>query len=147
MIALDPAHAAVLAAIHAATFPPGERWGEAAMAGLLASPGVFGFVDERGGCVLARAVAGEAEILTVAVSPVLQRRGVGRALLDAVLAVTDGLPVFLEVAADNMAARGLYASAGFVPCGHRRNYYGAGRDAVILRQQSRPTGARMQPGS
>ena len=134
MIAVGPVHAAALAAIHAASFPPGEQWGDAAMADILAMPGVVGFLDERGGFVLARSAGGEAEILTLAVVPPARRRGLGRALLDQVLAVTAGLPLFLEVAADNEAAQALYRSAGWSECGHRPGYYGPGRDAAVLRR-------------
>ena len=134
MIRIGPGHAAALAAIHAAAFPPGEQWNEAAMADLLAMPGAFGFVDERGGFVLARTAGGEAEILTLAVTPSTRRRGIGRALLDQVLTSTAGLPMFLEVGADNEAARTLYDAAGFVVCGRRRGYYGAGCDAILLKR-------------
>jgi ribosomal-protein-alanine N-acetyltransferase len=47
----------------------------------------------------------------------------------------------LEVAADNAAARALYARAGFVAVGHRPRYYrrgGAAVDALILRCPVRP---------
>ncbi len=69
VIAVTALHAAALAAIHAAAFPPGERWDAAAFAGLLATPGTFGLLDERGGFVLARQAGGEAELLTLAVLP------------------------------------------------------------------------------
>ena len=104
------------------------------MAGLLAMPGVFGFIDGRGGFILVRAAGGEAEILTLAVEPSARRRGLGRALLDQALAATAGSPLFLEVAADNAVARALYGAAGFTECGRRTGYYGAGRDALVLRQ-------------
>ena len=132
VIDVTPCHAALLAEIHAAAFPPGERWDAAAMAGLLAMPGAFGLLDDRGGFVLARAAGGEAELLTVAVAPPVRRHGVGRALVAGVLDRLGG-PVFLEVAADNQAARGLYGDAGFVACGRRQDYYGPGRDALVLR--------------
>ncbi len=133
MIAVTASHAGVLAAIHAEAFPAGERWDDAAFAGLLATPGVFGWLDERGGLALARQAGGEAEILTLAVLPGSRRQGIGRLLLVAVIATVHGAPMFLEVAADNAAALALYASSGFAPCGRRRDYYGVGRDAVVLR--------------
>ncbi len=132
MSPVGPAHAAALAAIHAAAFPPGERWGAAAMAELLALPGVFGFIDPGGGCILARRAGGEAEILTLAVAPAARRRGAGRALLDRVAASPE--PLFLEVAAGNAPALALYAAAGFGEVGRRRGYYGPGRDALVLRR-------------
>ena len=39
-----PAHAAVMALIHAAAFPPAERWGPDAMALQLSLPGAYGFI-------------------------------------------------------------------------------------------------------
>ena len=43
-------------------------------------------------------------------------------------------PVFLEVGATNVAANALYAEQGFTQSGRRRNYYGAGADALVLRR-------------
>jgi ribosomal-protein-alanine N-acetyltransferase len=40
--------------------------------------------------------------------------------------------MFLEVGADNPAARALYASLGFTKVGDRKGYY-QGRDALVLR--------------
>jgi ribosomal-protein-alanine N-acetyltransferase len=132
VITATPLHAAVLAAIHEAAFPPGERWDEAAFATLLQTPGASALLDERGGFVLTRHAGGEAELLTIAVDPRARRQGVGRSLLAAALADCDG-PMFLEVASDNPAAGSLYTSLGFVRCGLRRDYYAPGRDALVLR--------------
>ena len=68
-----------------------------------------------------------------------RRLGIGRALLRAVIdeAARRELPsIVLEVADDNAAARGLYASAGFVAVGRRTRYYRRGGetiDALLLR--------------
>jgi ribosomal-protein-alanine N-acetyltransferase len=40
--------------------------------------------------------------------------------------------MFLEVAADNTAARALYAAAGYQQVGQRRGYYAGGIDALVL---------------
>jgi ribosomal protein S18 acetylase RimI-like enzyme len=40
--------------------------------------------------------------------------------------------VLLEVAADNSAALALYSRAGFRVISRRADYYGHGRDAVVL---------------
>ncbi len=126
-----------MAAVHAACFPPGERWDQAALAGLLTQPGVFALIDPTGGCVIARVAAGEAEILTLAVAPALRRGGRGRALLRAAAgrcAAAGAALLFLEVAADNSAALALYAAEGFRAVGRRRAYYAHGADAVVLRR-------------
>ncbi|HEY8613806.1 MAG TPA: GNAT family N-acetyltransferase, partial [Roseomonas sp.] len=88
------------------------------------------------GFVFARAMAGEAEILTLAVDPGARRRGLGGALLTA--AVTEagrrGAEVlFLEVSEANAPARALYARAGAMEVGRRRRYYADGSDALVLR--------------
>ena len=41
--------------------------------------------------------------------------------------------MFLEVATSNIGAAALYRAAGFADAGQRRNYYGTGRDALLLR--------------
>ncbi len=125
-----------MAAIHAASFPPRERWGEDAMRLQLELPGAFGLIDARGGFVLARVAADEAEILSIAVMPKARRVGLGRTLLTAAIAearARGAAAVFLEVAAANAAARALYAQAGFREVGTRPNYYPGGAAALVLR--------------
>jgi [ribosomal protein S18]-alanine N-acetyltransferase len=85
---------------------------------------------------LARA-GDEAEIHTLAVGPAYQRRGIGRALLRAVLDYAVGATVFLEVRTDNESAIGLYRSEGFDVIGIRRGYYrSSGADAFTMRRQA-----------
>lgn len=130
------AHAAAMAAIHAASFPPRERWGEDAMRLQLELPGAFGLIDARGGFVLARVAADEAEILSIAVMPKARQAGLGRTLLTAAMAearARGAAAMFLEVAAANVAARALYAQAGFRDVGTRPNYYPGGAVALVLR--------------
>lgn len=80
-------------------------------------------------------VGAEAEIHTLAVAPSHQRRGVGRALLRAVLDHAVGATVFLEVRIDNESAIRLYRSEGFVVVGIRRGYYRpSGADAFTMRK-------------
>ena len=129
-----------LAALHAQAFE--APWDEHAFAELLASPGVYaiGAEDEGlAGLILMRAIAGEAEVLTLAVAPSHSRRGVGRALLDAALVVAAAAGaerVFLEVAEDNAPAIALYRAAGFDKAGRRVGYYarksGPPADALVL---------------
>lgn len=127
--------AARLAALHAAAFD--RPWSAGEIAALMATPGVFALTIDLQGFILCRSIAGEAEILTVAVDPAARRGGVGRALVEAAagLAAQDGAEsLFLEVAHDNTAALALYAAAGFERVGLRRGYYASGADAVVMRR-------------
>lgn len=79
----------------------------------------------------------EAEVHTIGVDPAWQGHGIGRRLLDALLAVADEVAatVFLEVRTDNEPAQCLYASAGFTVVGLRRRYYRpSGADAYTMRR-------------
>lgn len=120
----------------------GEAWTAPQCAGLLPMPGVWLSLarDARGviGFALARLVAGEAELLLLAVRRGAQRRGVGKLLLerftsDAKKRGADRL--HLEVREGNHAVK-LYENQGFALVGRRRNYYGGadGRchDALTL---------------
>ncbi len=130
------AHAEALAAIHQAAFPPDEVWSATVISLHVGLPGGFGFIDPRGGMVLARTVMDEAEILTLAVLPEARRQGLGRDLLQAAMrgaAETDARTMFLEVAEENTAARALYARCGFTEIGRRKRYYANGDDALVMR--------------
>ncbi len=125
-----------LAAIHAAAFAADEAWGEDAISLQLALPGAFGFLDERGGMLLARVTLDEAEILTLAVAPHARRQGIARLLLEAACKETQlrgGRTIFLEVAEGNVPARQLYARFGFFEVGRRPRYYPNLADALVLR--------------
>jgi ribosomal-protein-alanine N-acetyltransferase len=130
-----PADADTLAAVHAEAFD--HPWDAVAIADLLSQAGVFG-IAVKGGFILCRVVLDEAEILTLAVRPGARRQGLARQLTRAAGDAARSLGadrLFLEVAEDNMAARGLYADAGYVETGRRRAYYetAQGRtDALIL---------------
>lgn len=85
--------------------------------------------------------AGEAHMLNLCIDPSLQRRGLGRQLLQHMLELAAGhraTVMFLEVRPSNTAAQRLYEDAGFNEIGVRRNYYPArvGReDAIIMARQ------------
>ena len=132
--------AEMLARIHAVAFE--EPWNADAIAVLIASPLVFALQAGAPpiGFILARSVAGEAEILTLAVDPSDRRRGVGCALVEAAAATAlaaGAQTLWLEVAQDNTPARSLYARAGFEQVGRRPAYYrrpGGPVDALLLRR-------------
>jgi ribosomal-protein-alanine N-acetyltransferase len=82
----------------------------------------------------------EAWVQNVGVRTSAQRRGIGRALLEALLAEAERQKagkVLLEVAVDNGPAQKLYARYGFESVGIRRGYYQpSNTDAlVMLREQ------------
>lgn len=140
--AAEVSDALALAKAHASAFD--APWPPEAFATLMGTPGVFALaaVDEAPvGLILMRAVAGEAEVLTLAVEPSHRRRGAARALLRAGLAQAEAMgaeEAFLEVAADNLGALALYSDEGFAQAGQRAGYYrradGQAVDALVLRR-------------
>ncbi|MDR1441600.1 MAG: ribosomal protein S18-alanine N-acetyltransferase [Bifidobacteriaceae bacterium] len=80
------------------------------------------------------------EVMTVAIDPGYQRRGLGRRLMEALLAESRRAGsrwVTLEVAVGAEPAIGLYRSLGFEPIGRRQGYYQpSGRDAIIMRLET-----------
>ena len=82
-------------------------------------------------------VLDEAEIGNICVLPGYRGRGVGKALLNALMdeLKSRGVTVvFLEVESDNSNAVALYEKAGFVQYNTRKDYYGEGRDAMLYRR-------------
>ena len=83
----------------------------------------------------------QADVLTIAVASEYWGRGVGSALLGALVqAARDRgcTEVFLEVRKDNPRARGLYLRRGFEEIGVRRGYYQpSGVDAIVMRKDLR----------
>jgi ribosomal-protein-alanine N-acetyltransferase len=134
--------AAAFASLHAASFQRG--WSDDEFERLLADRSVVAHRATRGrslcGFILSRLVAGEAEILSVAVASAQRGRGLARRLLDLQLRRLAGhgcRTIFLEVDEDNEPARRLYRRAGFREVGRREAYYGRGpatRAALVLRR-------------
>ena len=78
----------------------------------------------------------EAWVQNIAVRRSAQRRGVGRAMLEALLAEAErrgSKQTLLEVAVDNAPAQRLFATYGFEPVGIRRGYYQpSNTDALVM---------------
>jgi ribosomal-protein-alanine N-acetyltransferase len=91
---------------------------------------------------LAIAPPDEAWIQNIAVRRDRQRLGIGRTLLEALLAEADAervRSVLLEVAVDNEPAQRLYDAYGFVGVGVRKGYYQpSNTDALVMRRDERP---------
>ncbi len=101
----------------------------------------------QGGEVVAYAIVqpvlDEAHLLNLCTAPDWQGQGVGRAMLEGVMATCRMLGMrrmLLEVRASNAAARALYLSSGFSEDGLRKGYYpaGAGREDAILMSRMLP---------
>jgi tRNA threonylcarbamoyladenosine biosynthesis protein TsaB len=135
--------APLLATLHAEAFEDG--WSVASFEELMGTPGAAAQLaldhGEPAAFLLTRRAADEAEIITIATRPQAQRRGVARQLLARqldVLARVGVRLVFLEVAASNTAALGLYRALGFQEAGKRPGYYRrkhGTEDAIIMRRE------------
>ena len=145
----------ILADLHRRAFE--IPWGADAIETLLKQPGVHvwasvnmrqsgesGHIDAGAlGFLMARMVADETEILTLAVVPEARRRGVGSALVRTVFAALPSTcdTVFLEVDETNTAALALYRITGFREVGRRTGYYrnpgGKVNDAIVMSWKSR----------
>lgn len=127
-----------MANLHAGCFETPRPWNAGEFSELLQGNTVF--LCERGaGFALGRAVAGEAELLTLAVKSDQRRRGNGTELLRAFEKAAEARSArnaFLEVSAENAGAMALYAANGYAESARRPNYYQApdGRrlDAVVM---------------
>ena len=78
----------------------------------------------------------EADILTVGVVPEHRGKGIAKALM---VLITDwakaqgSIAMMLEVKIDNPEAIGLYESLGYSKLNVRKDYFGAGLDAQVMR--------------
>jgi ribosomal-protein-alanine N-acetyltransferase len=78
----------------------------------------------------------EADVLTVGVIPSHRGKGIARQLMGL---ITDwakqqgSIAMMLEVKVDNTEAIGLYESLGYSKLNVRKDYFGAGLDALVMR--------------
>jgi ribosomal-protein-alanine acetyltransferase len=82
------------------------------------------------GFAMYRVVAGEGELLNLAVDPSARRTGVARALLQEMMQEAEIW--HLEVRESNLAAIALYDSLGFQKVGRRSGYYSDGEAAQLF---------------
>lgn len=122
----------------------GDPWSDATFRDLLQLRHAIFLVATEGalqsisGYVIAAVVAGEGEVLNLAVAPQSRKRGLGGKLLDAGLETVrerGAREVFLEVRESNVAALALYSSRGFAALTRRTKYYrNPVEDALVLRR-------------
>ena len=127
-----------MAVLHAKCFTTPKPWSAQDFETVMADPICFTLFASHG-FVIGRAVASEAEILTLAVDPVARRGGLGKSLLQCFLneaRARQATSAFLEVSEANPAAVSLYLKAGFAEVGRRKGYYkrpeAAPLDALVL---------------
>lgn len=149
LLPLSVEDSAALSVLHREDFV--RPWTPDEFTGLLDQDTVFGYsIREVGsgdaspvGFVLARLAAGEGEILTVAVSEVHRRQGLGWRLMDAVLRelhTQRAEALFLEVDETNAPAIALYRRLGFSQVGKRPGYYQSATGAtgaLVMRRDLR----------
>jgi [ribosomal protein S18]-alanine N-acetyltransferase len=143
---LTPADAARCAELEAQLFDGDDPWPAAAFLRELAAPHIH-YVAARaddklvgyGGIArLGRKPPYEYEIHTIGVDPAYQGHGIGREMLNRLLAVAGDDPVYLEVRIDNTAAIAMYERAGFLNVGLRKRYYRvSGADAYTMQRPAR----------
>jgi len=86
----------------------------------------------------AAAAGADADVQTIATAPAARGRGLGDALLRACeehAARLGASALLLEVEAGNAPAVRLYERHGFEQLARRRDYYGAGADALVMRRR------------
>lgn len=78
-------------------------------------------------------------IVSIAVHPNYRRRGIGLGLVNELMGQLKdaGASYFrLEVKKTNKVARNMYRKLGFVESYILRNYYGAGKDAIVMKMSA-----------
>lgn len=114
-----------LAALHADCFTAPRPWSVAEFQAFLNNPNVH-LIHKAESFALIQQAGPEVELLTIAVPAHKRRRGIGKSLLNDIIARALHLQaeeVILEVAENNLPALTLYLNAGFIEAGLRKNYY------------------------
>ena len=80
----------------------------------------------------------EADVLTVGVVPIHRGQGIARELMARITQwATDqgSIAMMLEVKTDNVEAISLYESLGYTKLNVRKDYFGSGLDALVMRKE------------
>ncbi len=133
-----------LASLHEQCFS--KPWSAESFGALMENDNTLAFTASRSAAprsveafIVTHVAADEAEILTLGTTPKMRRSGLARALVRVAAIEVHALgakEIFLEVAANNVAAQALYSGIGFLAAGKRLGYYQddiEARDAMILR--------------
>jgi len=125
--------------LEAEGFGPDERWSERSWSGELLGQGRTVLIArgaQPAGVIDLSTVGEVADLHRIVVAPAYRRQGLALRMVRAGLLAVRHLGarlVMLEVEWTNLAAIALYQRLGFEQVRVRRDYYGPGRDALILR--------------
>ena len=134
---MEQADVPAAAAIENACFS--DPWSEGMILEALDGPlDTFWVLSEEGGitgyCCM-RTIAGEGEILRIAVRKECRGRGAGKKLMDAMVSFARSAgveAVTLEVRESNLPAINLYKSYGFATEASRKDYYRDPKESALL---------------
>lgn len=120
-----------------------DPWSENSIASEVENPLSYWLVAEVDGVVAgyvgSQTVLDASDMMNLAVSPEYRRRGIGQALVNALvehLQQNKVIALLLEVRVSNAPAIALYESLGFEQVGRRPKYYHNPReDGLILRKE------------
>lgn len=141
IVRMTDAHVAPIAEIEKLCFS--DPWSESSVASELTNKLSLWLVALDGervaGYIGSQSVLDGADMMNVAVHPDYRRQGIGRKLVEQLVAElqkTDVKFLMLEVRVSNEPAIMLYQQLGFTEVGRRRNYYrNPKEDAYILRKE------------
>lgn len=132
----------VLVSLDRAYFPQ-DAWPAEQFRGEIGKPTRFFLVAESEGEIIAYAGAflpsagGEADIMTIAVKTQFRRKGIAKELISRLelwAKARGAIAMMLEVDVTNSDAITLYTNLSYETLNIRKNYYGYGRDAQIMRR-------------
>lgn len=116
-----------------------EAWSYATLASAFENPVSYGLVAEDGGDVVGygciTCAADSADLENVVVVEGYRRSGIGRAIVEGLLAEAKqrGVEkVFLEVRVSNVPAMSMYLKSGFAGVYARTRYYADGEDCLVM---------------
>lgn len=90
------------------------------------------------GFLIYRNIGGDFEIIQLALNKAYQRQGLASMMIDYMIQDAQSSHIefiYLEVEMDNLPALNLYKKYGFEAIHQRKNYYGQGQNAIVMRKE------------
>ena len=116
-----------------------DPWSEEMLTASFSDENFFGFVAKSDGKLIGyigvSSVFETADLLLIAVDENYRKAGVGRTLIERAVETAkskNAERMMLEVYENNTAAKSAYLSAGFKQIAVRKDYYGVGKNALIM---------------